>query len=247
MVLSTPRSQTSKIRTDILDNEELTTPLPSVSFEHVYDLFIEHTSTPERLRTLGPAKELDECMLMIQKAIESKEDKEEVIEEARLKYFGWEEPSSREELEAISILPILRLPGVLSGGKVDKGRDRVREIVPHIRQEGVDPSDHNYRTADLGKFYDNWVQFTCWARTNKVAFDRSVWFEDLIEEYAWYFTASGIHRIIVQGTKERLTKKIGDNVIYGFPVEVYISTEKIKTISEKALERIIVKIGLADS
>lgn len=245
-------SQTSKLRTDILDNEPLTQALPTITFDYVYNLFIENARTTNiaqtPLKTLGPAKELNDCFVLIKQAIQAKENVEKTIQEARLSSFGWEEPTTELELETISILPTKRLPGTFSGGGIDKSMgQRVREIVPHLREEGVDEEDHNYRTAVLGQMYDNWVDFTCWARTNKAAFNRSVWFEDLIREYRWYFTMLGIGRIINQGTKNRRTKNIGDNIIYGYPVEVFIRTEKIFTVSEKIFERLIVEIGLSTS
>ena len=243
-------SQSTMLRTDLID-EELSVDLPSVTFEYVYDLFIENARDAHiastSLKSLGPAKELNETFVLIKQAIVAHEKANRVIQEARLAFFGWEEPTTTQELEAISIFPSRRLPGTFSGGGIDKtlGK-RTREIVPHIREEGFDEEDHNYRTAVMGQFYDNWVDFTCWARNNKAAFNRSVWFEDLIREYRWYFTMLGVSRIIVQGTKERRTKKIGENIIYGYPVEVFIRTEKLFTVSEKILERLVVEIGLAD-
>jgi hypothetical protein len=242
-------SQSSTIRTDLLIGEH-TEPLPTVRFELVYDQFVDNARSsriPPPLRSVGSAKELDECFKLIKKAIDIQEEIQGTIPEAKLKSFGWQEPVEKAELEAISILPTLRLPGALSAGRPTKSREVVRERVPHLREEGLDAENHNYRVAILGRFYDNWVDFTCWGRTNKGALDRSIWFEDLIADYAWYFTSVGISRIMVEGTKARMTKKVGDNVIYGYPVEVFIRTEKIKIVSSRALQEIIVKIGLANS
>ena len=244
-------SQTTTLRTDLLD-DELSQDLPSVTFDYVYGLFVDNAKSNNiaqtSLKSLGPAKELDECFVLIKQAIVAHERANRVIQDAKLAFFGWEEPTTLAELETISILPTRRLPATFSGGGVDKTLGaRTREVVPHLREEGFDEEDHNYRTAVLGQMYDNWVDFTCWARNNKSAFSRSVWFENLIREYRWYFTMLGVSRIIVQGTKERRTKKIGENIIYGYPVEVFIRTEKIFTVSEKILERLIVEIGLSTS
>lgn len=239
-------SFTSTIRTDLLDREETETP-KRISVDYVYDLYVEpaRANSPP-LKSLAPAKTLDECFTMIGQAITQWETLHEVIDDAKLKYFGYEDPDKDAQLEAISILPTLRQPARLDSGPATKGQ-AVREIKPHLREETIDPLNHNYRLAILGQLFDNWVDFTCWARTNKSAYSRALWFEDLIQEYAWYFTATGVSRIIIVGHKQRVSKKIGDNVIYGFPVEVFIQTEKITQISEKALEQLIIEIGLSSS
>ncbi|MHA2064046.1 MAG: hypothetical protein ACXABY_06665 [Candidatus Thorarchaeota archaeon] len=244
----TRTSQTSTLRTDLLD-EELTEAPKRVEFEHVYDIFVEpardaHISLSP-LKSLGPARELNDCFELIKDAITFRERAQTEI--SRLASFSYEDPVEEAELEAITFVPTLRLPAMLEGGRPDKSRNRVRELVPHLREEGIDPDHHGYRIAVLGKMYDNWVDFICWGRTNKAAIARANWFEDLIEEYAWYFTMSGVSRIINQGQKERRFKKIGDNPIYGYPVECFIRTEKITRVSEKVLEQIIVQIGVSDS
>lgn len=240
---------TSTIRTDLLSQDALDVDRTIV--EYVYDQYIESArasiAQEHPLKSIGPAKELDECFALIKDAIDNSDERAGVTSDAKIRKFSFEEPSEPGELEAITILPTARLPGQLSKGRPSKGGGAIREIVAHIREEGPDPDDHNYRIAVLGKMYDNWVDFTCWARTNKAAFSRALWFSNLIEEYTWYFTMSGVNRIIVEGHKERRVKNIGDNIFYGYPVECFIRTEKITRVSEKTLEQLIIKIGLATS
>jgi len=243
-----PTSQTSTLRIDRLDPEK--TKLPKrVLVEYVYEAFVEpaRVGGGPPLKSIGQAKELDECLDLIKEAIDSKEAQSGLVDDAKLESFTWEEPSDVAQLEAITILPTIRLPAALSSGPPSKSNNRVRELVPHLREEAVDPDHHGYQLAILGKMYDNWVDFVCWGRTNKQAYRRAIWFGDLIEEYAWYFTMSGAHRIINQGHKTRLTKKIGENIIYGYPVECFIRTEKITRVSEKTLEQIIIQVGISDS
>jgi hypothetical protein len=241
-------SQTSTIRTDLLDRDETENP-QRVLVEHVYDVYVAplRANGQPPLKSIGPAKSLDECLVLIHQAITAKETVSEITEDAKLKYFGWEEPVKDAQLEAITILPVRRLAGQLAAGRPDRGNSVVREIKPHLREEIRDPDHKGYNLAILGQIYDNYVEFTCWGRTNKTAYRRALWFEDLIQEYAWYFTMNGVSRIINQGHKQRVTKKIGDNAIYGYPVECFIRTEKITHVSEKILEQIIIQIGLADS
>lgn len=240
-------SFSSKIRTDLVD-ETLSEEQASFIVEHVYDLYLgQGERVSEKLKTVGPAKELNEIFVLIKKSITDYESRGNIIEGAKLQAFTHEEPMETMELPAISILPTLRLPGRLSGGPANKSRSIVREVVAHIREEVEDPDYKSYRRVVLGKIYDNWVDFTCWGRSCKEAWSRALWFENVLEEYRWFFTMNGVRRIMNQGHKERVTKKIGDNIIYGYPVECFIQTEKITNVSEKELERIVIKIGIGTS
>ena len=240
-------SFSTKLRPDLLD-EDLKEEQAKIVVEHVYDLYLGRGERiPAKLKTPGPAKELDEVFTLIRKAIDNYEARGDVTEDAKIKELTHEEPTDKAQFPMISILPTLRLPGRFSGGQVSKSRSITREVVYHIREETSDPDNVNYRRVYLGKFYDNWVDFTCWARSCKEAWNRAIWFENLLEEYAWFFTLNGVRRIMNQGHKERRSRKIGSNIVYGFPVECFIGTEKITVVSEKELERIVLQIGIASS
>jgi hypothetical protein len=97
----------------------------------------------------------------------------------------------------------------------------------------------------FGKWYDNVIGFTVWAQTNKEAIERAFWFEDLMEEYTWFFRASGVGRVLMYEQEE---DKIVDNdgqKLYGREIRYFVRIEKISTLSEKTLEQIYLNLSVA--
>jgi len=236
------------IRTDLVD-EDLTTEEPNIIVEKIYDLQIATYSVPDRQTTIAPAKEIEDVIDLVKKCIDSYESRSGVTNDGKLQLFSYEEPETASELEAITVTPGTRLPGKISGGGASRsvGATEVREVRPHLREEIEDPDSHGYRLAILGQYFDNWVDFTCWGRTTKQAAKRARWFENLMEEHMWFLTAMGVGRILYQGGKDRVVKRIDNNTIYGYPLTYYIRTEKITRFSEKTLERLVIELGLTTS
>lgn len=232
----------STLRTDLFAADDLKHPDPKIIINRVYDLFLERSVQDERLKTIGPSKDLPDTIDLIRKAVEDYESRGSTLQSTRIN-FSYSEPNKLVELDAITVEPTATLPGMFGKGKPTKG-DATRELRKHLREELEDPDNNGYKLLVFGQFFDNFVDFTCWSATNKEALDRAIWFENIMEEYLWLFTMSGVHSIIYQGRKNRKIKNIGDNMIYGYPVEYYIKTEKITRISEKNLERMVINLGI---
>jgi hypothetical protein len=192
-----------------------------------------------RSKTLGKAKSLLEFYDLVDQAIEMHERRASVPEQYRVR-FTQEEPDFASETETISFGLVKREPGCFSQGAPFQGS--VRNLRPLFREIRDDPENPGYQQLVTGYWYENIVQFTCWAKTNKVANARAIWLEDLMEEYAWWFTMQGTQRAIFWGQEKDKVMPVNENKWYGRPINYFIKTERLRVLSEKTLEEIIVKL-----
>lgn len=237
----------STLRTDLFGAADLQNPDPKIIVEKIYDMYLERSIQDERLKTIGPSKDLPDTVDIIRKAIEDYESRGNTVNNTRIN-FSYNEPNKVLELDAITVEPTLTLPGMFAKGRPTKSESTTRELKKHLREIVDDPDNNGYKLLVFGQYFDNFVDFTCWSATNKEALDRAIWFENIMEEYLWLFTMSGVHSIIYQGRKNRKVKSVGDdNLIYGYPVEFFIRTEKITRISEKTLEKMVINLGITTS
>lgn len=214
-----------------------------VQAQSIFSGFIERTAQvgQERNRTPKPARRsLVEFYELVDTAIKNLEDRANTPTSHRITFT--EEDIDREtETEVITFKCVFRNPGSFAGGKAHEGS--VKNMVPMFREEKDDPEYPGYRVVTTGYFYDNRVRFTCWARTNKRANYRADWFENLMEEYRWFFKAEGVDRVLFEGRGEDITKEVGENKWYGRPFDFFVRTEKIRNMHEKTIEDILIKVS----
>lgn len=154
--------------------------------------------------------------------------------------LSWEEPDREEITEIITVGLVKRMPGQFDQGAPFEGS--VKNLRPIIRESKIDPEAPGYRKVILGKWFDNLVRFTCWAQTNKEAIARSFWFEEFIEKYTWFFTASGVARVIFWEQQEDQVIDNKGKKLYGRPLLFYVKTEELTSFSEKELEEIYINL-----
>jgi len=195
----------------------------------------------DRSKTLGKAKSLLEFYDLVDQAIEMYETRASIPEQYRVN-FTQEEPDFASETETITFSLVKREPGAFSQGAPFQGD--IRNLRPIFREEGEDPENPGYRQITTGYLYDNIVRFTCWARTNKVANQRAQWFEDLMEEYVWWFTMQGCQRAIYYGQEKDVVTVVNENKWYGRPINFFVRTEKLRVLKEKTLEEIYIKLAV---
>lgn len=193
----------------------------------------------QRSKTLGQAKSLLDFYDLVRQAIENYESRKGVLEENKIIYTE-EDPKIDVRTETITYGLVSRKPGAFQRGA--PGEANIRNLRPRLREEKEDPTNPGYRFAITGYWYDNVVRFTCWATTNKAANARAEWFEDLMEEYAWFFTMQGVNRVIFNGRGTDIVTNVGGQDWYGRPIDYFVRTEKLRVFSEKTIEEIIVKI-----
>ena len=224
---------------DLLD-EELQESDKSIEIEKIFDFnFTTGHRDLGRSKTLGESKSLLEFHELVRQVINDYEIRAGTTEENRV-LFTEEEPDFEATNESIVFGLVRREPGSWQQGAPMEARTKNRR--PLIREESNDPLHPTYRKVVLGYYYDNVVRYTCWARTNKAANARAIWFEDMMEEYAWWFKLKGVQRVLYHGQDTDLVIERNGNRWYGRPIDFYVRTEKLRVFSEKMLEDILVKL-----
>jgi hypothetical protein len=202
----------------------------------------DSSSSTGKGRTLKPAKSLNEYYDLVKQAIDDLERRANLDTKNKI-LFTEEEPDYKSEGEIITFSLVKREPGAFGQGAPFESK--VRNLRPILRENVADPENPGYRLATLGYWHDNLVRFTCWAKTNKTANDRALWFEDLMENYSWWFKAQGVDRCLFWERGEDQTLFSQNNKWYGRPINYFVRTEKVRVFSEKTLEELVIQAGVS--
>ncbi len=216
-----------------------------IHVEHIYtDLFPRDTRHLQpRLRTPKNAiKSLGDVYTLFRKAIEHYEVRGNVPTENRVT-FTEKHPDKEFNSEIISVSCLKRKPGAF--GKGAPFEAKVTNQRPIFREEVDDDDNPGYKKLYLGYWHDNLIRLTCWARTNKSANSRADWLETMMNEYSWWFAVEGVSRVLFWGRDEDLVINIDGNKWYGRPLDYFVRTETIRILSEKEIERILIKLSLS--
>jgi len=234
----------TSILQDLLDDSLLTED-PHVVVQQLTDQILHKAagdSGVPRSKSSGAAKSLLEFQDLVRQAIDDYEKRSNTSAQHKVIYTA-EEPEVTSETETITYSLIKRQPGGFGRGAPFEAN--VRNLRPIIREVTDDPTDPSYRKIVLGYWHENLVRFTCWAHTNKAANARSMWLENLMEEYTWWFVLQGVNRVIYWGQGSDMVVNINNNRWYGRPVDYYVKTETLRTYSEKTLEEILIKLDVS--
>ena len=232
----------SALRTDILP-EELTENQQKVKIvaETQFHTIVNNSENAiERTQTPNPAKNIIETMSLIKDSIEHCYTRTHITGDAEVQ-ITYENPDTYINLETVSICLEQREPGMYGQGRPFE--NKTKNLRPILREVKDDPDNLGYKLAILGYFYDNILRLTCWARTNKVANNRALWLENVMEEYSWYFTSAGVNRFLYYGRDKEIVRNVDNNKIYGRPIDYYVRTEKIRAVSQKTLEEIYIHLS----
>jgi len=132
-----------------------------------------------------------------------------------------------------------RRPGVFGKGEPmsDVPPKAYRAVYRGSEPDKVNPG---YSKMTFSLFYDNIIEITCWAGTNKQANYRALWFEELMNEYIWLFKLNGLIQVLYLGREEDVTESgMG---IHGRPLRYYVRSERIFSVSEKNVDKYILKL-----
>jgi hypothetical protein len=230
----------SVLRTDIIDEELLEEPQRvKVVSETWFRGFINRATPWEKTKTPWPAKNIVEVMTLVSQALTDYEARTGVTEDAKVN-ISYESPDVDADLEVITIALAEREPGMYGQGRPRE--NQVKNRKPILREHLDDPDNPGYKRAVLGYFYDNTLRLTCWARTSKAANERALWLENVMEEYEWFFVYSGVNRFLYDRRRTEIVHGVGNNKIYGRPIDYFVRTEKIRNVSQKTLEEIYVRL-----
>jgi hypothetical protein len=152
----------------------------------------------------------------------------------------WEEPDQILETELISIGLVKREPGMFDQGSPMSGS--VKQLKPVLMETKSDPDNPGYRKSILGKWHDNLIKFTCWAKTNKEAIELSFWFEEFMNKYNWFFVISGVPRVIFDSQIEDKVINNQGKKLYGRPLLFFVRTIEVTEFSEKEIDEISIEL-----
>ena len=192
-----------------------------------------------RSKTLGKAKSLLEFYDLVRQAIEDYEKRAGTSEEKKI-FLTEEDPDISARTETITLGLVSRDPGAFQQGAPQEAK--IKNLRPRLREEVTDPDNSGYRMAITGFWYDIVVRFTCWANTNKTANTRALWFQDLMEEYSWFFKIQGVDRCLFIGQRSDLVLDVAGKKWYGRPIDFFVRTERLRVFSEKTIEEILIEV-----
>lgn len=122
-----------------------------------------------------------------------------------------------------------------------------RNYKPILRESFLDPKEPGYIVLVFGLLFDNLVELTCWALTNKEANARAMWLEEVMLSYTWFFRYNGVNQILYFGRDQDTYLEKENQQIFGRPLLYYLRTEKLYTVREKTIDDLIVSLRMATS
>jgi hypothetical protein len=144
-----------------------------------------------------------------------------------------------------------RVPGAVSPARpgVSSSSRTRHEWVPRCRYIIEDEKKPNTKTFVMGQFFDNMIEFTCWARSNKAANSTALLFQDLMNNYRFYFKLKGFSEVIFQERLEdmQLDTETQGNTLKGRPLTFYVRTDRTFSITEAVLRDIVLNLGISNS
>ena len=215
---------------------------PSVILENVRGIIDGYTLQDGKSSTPRPAKSLTEFYALVKEVIDYHELHTGVIDSNQV-LFTEEDPDASLHTETISVSLAKRIPGQFGEGAPMQGKVRNRK--PIVREITKDLENPGYQIFVLGYYYDNLVQFTPWARTNKAANNRALWFEKLMLQYDWFFRVSGVNRVMFQERDSDITRVKDGQTLHGRPMTYFVRTEDVTVMKEVTINQLVLKYSAA--
>lgn len=181
---------------------------------------------------------------LVRQALISRQNSEGIKSSKRILFLEEESP---EEIDTESITFELtrRDNGSFSQGPFGEGR--IKEVTPHYRTEIQDPDRPGERLITMSKRYDNWITFYIYARSNKQARKRLLWFEKLMEGFRWYFKLYGFSALVYQGCGARESFNLGELRLTRYPITYGLMTEDTYHVSRQELRKLVINANVSNN
>lgn len=184
------------------------------------------------------AHDLNAFFRLVHFALQSKQSVEGIPSDKRL-LFVEEDPPENIDTEAITFELYRRDNGSFSRGA--PGQGTVKERTHHLRRIEPHPDHPGEELLTFGKFYDNWIDFNIYARSNKTARERLLWFEGMMGSYAWYFELFGF-KVSYEGTSKRERVEIDGRKITKYPVRYFVRTDDVYHVGYQELKDVAIAV-----
>jgi len=212
--------------------------LPDLANEKSLDIIetyvreVSEAVNTERQQPIG--RDINSFFPLVHAAIKSKQNVERIADDKQV-LFVEEDPPEKLDTETITFVIQERRPGQYGRGPA--GANTHKEVSHHYRSI-VDHPDHiGEKLVTIGKFYDNWVKFNIYARTNKQVRERGLWFSKLMSSYNWYFKASGF-LVIEEGMGDRQRMTIDTHEVTTYSLLYYVRSEDVSHFSSQELKKV---------
>tara|TARA_Y100000310_G_scaffold320482_1_gene376982 strand:+ start:47 stop:751 length:705 start_codon:yes stop_codon:yes gene_type:complete len=194
-----------------------------------------------RLRTPRPAADVDRFFVLVGEAIKT-EQQQEGVQKPILYTEDMPEIDDNITGEVITFSVKRRQPGSIEQKPLGHAfMERTRKQRKKLFREALQDPDHpGMKIYTYGQWYENQVEFKIWARTNKIANQRALWFEDLMENWRWYFEASGVQQVLFEYRDEDQHLAPENRKLVCRPLCYYVRTERIKVVREIVLRSLVV-------
>lgn len=194
-----------------------------------------------RIKSVEPAKDIDEFGLVLAELIGLAQDK--IFPRKVRDKVEFRSANSNLEFknDVITWSLISRLPGQASQGSMN-GEVKHRHLVARPRGTYDSEEYPNHKVGMYGASYDNTVELTCFSLDKDRCLELALWIESLIMSFRWYFCYRGFNRVFFCGNKGVCFEEIGANRFYSSKLEFYVSTEKITQIVAPELTSIALQV-----
>lgn len=178
---------------------------------------------------------------LVQNAIWSRQNTENIPEDKRLLVLG-DDPPDEEEVNSEAITFYLDKREAGQHGRGPVGTKTVKEVTHHVRSVQQHPEHPSEKLLTVGRKFDNYVVFNIYARTDYQALLRVLWFENVMDSFRWYFR---INRLLVlfQKTKRIGTVQVGELSLAKYSVIFFVGSEDAYQFGSQELKRIALNIN----
>lgn len=218
------------------DNTSLPPDLESVDSAQVLKWYQARFARQNREVEKYPrGRDLNEFFPLVHKVLLSRE-KTENVKEGKEVLFVEEDPPEELDTETITFRIQSRSPGQFSQGPA--GSATHKEVRHHIRNIVDHPEHASEKLVTMGKFYDNHIRFNVYARTNKRARERLLWFTSTMDSYLWFFALNSF-KVIEKGVGDRERPEIEGLTVTRYPVSYYVRSEDVRHLGTQEIKRIL--------
>lgn len=190
-----------------------------------------------------PVNDIYRFFELVQASMVSKQNSEGVKEEKRILFIVDDPPVSQQiDTEAITCFLLSREPGRFDQGPA--GPSKIREISPHVRGIVDHPQHPGEKLITYGRFYDNMMVFNVYARSNKVALSRVLWFQRLMSTYNWIFRYYGF-TVVEKGVANRERIKLDELDVVKYPMVYFVRTDDISHSTTQELRKVVIDVEMS--
>lgn len=108
----------------------------------------------------------------------------------------------------------------------------------------LDPEYPNKVIVVEARPLDHVIEFSCWAKSNKLANKRALWIEKLFVTNDWVFLSQGVERFYFDSRGPDTYTTTGGNRLYYRPINFFVRFKEFEAKAHSQIKRINFEVGL---